>query len=204
MIKRFAFGFLYISAAAIAPGVQAQTSDTIALFNDFHPTPYLQGSLGVGHISSPSSTGTAMNLDGNTTTASARVSAGLQLNPHFGLEGTWFQLSDTKVQTSVGEANHKGAAYVASITASVPLKTGVDVVGRLGAGRSDVKVTVPTTTYQSNSRQNLTVWGLGARFSINKSMDLALDYDNLGAVGKYALGDRVKVEMFSLGLRFKF
>jgi hypothetical protein len=77
-------------------------------------------------------------------------------------------------------------------------------VGRLGVGRSDVDVAVPSTTYQSNSRKDLTVWGLGIRFAIDKSKDLTLDYDNLGAVGKYALGDRLKADVVSVGLRFKF
>jgi hypothetical protein len=146
----------------------------------------------------------AMDLNGSATKNSARATFCVQLSEHFGVEGTWFQLPSTTLQTNVGDATYKGEAFAISFTASMPIEKDLSIVGRLGVGRSDVDVAVPSTTYQSNSRKDLTVWGLGIRFAIDKSKDLTLDYDNLGAVGKYALGDRLKADVVSVGLRFKF
>jgi hypothetical protein len=206
MKKLALVSFVCSSLLAIASNVHAQATDETPPVGAFHAAPYVQGSFGVQQSSSPSATGTAMNLNGSTTSAatSMRGTVGLQLNKYIGLEGTWFQLPSTSVATSVGGAVYKGEAFVASITGSLPLHMDFDLVGRLGLGLSDVNVTVPATTYSSNSRQNLAVWGLGARFNINPSTDLTFDYDNLGAVGKYTQGGSVMVEMLSIGVRFKF
>lgn len=194
------------SLLAIASNAHALANDETAPIFEFHPVPYVQGSIGVQRFSSPYATGTAMDLKGSATssTASIRGTVGLQLNKYIGLEGTWFQLPSKAVVTSVGDAVYKGNAYVASVTGSLPLHTYVDLVGRLGFGYSDVTVNVPATTYSSDSRQNLTVLGLGARYHINPKTDLTFDYDHLGAVGKYSQGDSVLAEMLSIGVRFKF
>ena len=44
----------------------------------------------------------------------------------------------------------------------------------------------------------------GVRFNVSTAVDVTLDYDNLGTVGKYARGQDVKADMLSLGLRYKF
>ncbi len=146
-----------------------------------------------------------MDLNGsNNKNNSLRTTAGIQINESFGIEGTWFTLPSSTLQTVTGEATYQGKALVLSATASLPIQKDLSLVGRLGFGSSDVDVVVPVTTYKSFSSQHLTVWGLGIRFALDESKELTFDYDNLGAVGKYALGDRVKTEMISLGLRFKF
>lgn len=196
----------FICGSLVAIASNAHATDASPSPYGFHPVPYLQGSFGVQQISSPSATGMAMNLNGSTTstTPSVRGTVGVQFNRYWGFEGTWFQLPGTSVPTSAGGAAIKGSAYVASLTASMPLQMDIELVGRCGLGLSDVNVSVPTTTYSSDSRENLATWGVGARFGINKSTELTLDYDNLGAVGKFAQGDSVKVEMIAVGLRFKF
>ena len=145
-----------------------------------------------------------MNLKGSSSDIGLRGTLGIQFNQYFGVEGTWFQLPNTTVSTSLGSANYKGSAYVASVTATGPLNTDIDLVGRIGAGRSDLDIDVSSTSYSSSSHRNLMVWGLGVRYKLEQSIDLTLDYDNLGAVGKYALGDSVMVEMLSIGIRFKY
>jgi hypothetical protein len=203
MVKKIVLGFLCGAVCSIAPSAYAQASDASKL-GGYELKPYFQGALGLQRLSSPSSTGMAMDLNASQTNNSVRAAVGVQINEHFGIEGTWFHLPSATLQTKTGDATYKGAAYVVSLTASVPVQKDVNLVGRLGVGRSDVDVVVPATTYKSFSRQDLTVWGLGIRFAVDKSKDVTIDYDNLGAVGKYALGDRVKTDMLSFGLRFKF
>jgi hypothetical protein len=203
MAKNLLFSFLCGAMFSITPNVYAQAADASKLGSN-ELMPYLQGALGFQRVNSPSATGMAMDLNGSATKNAARATFGVQLSEHFGVEGTWFQLPSTTLQTNVGDATYKGEAFAISFTASMPIEKDLSIVGRLGVGRSDVDVAVPSTTYQSNSRKDLTVWGLGIRFAIDKSKDLTLDYDNLGAVGKYALGDRLKADVVSVGLRFKF
>jgi hypothetical protein len=146
----------------------------------------------------------AMDLNGSKESTSVRATVGLQLSERIGVEASWFQLPSTTLRTNPGDATYKGEVYTLSVTASMPIHKDVDLVGRIGIGQSNVDVAVPATTYKSNSRQDSTVWGLSLRYAIDKSKDVSIDYDNLGVVGKYALGDRVKADMISFGLRFKF
>jgi hypothetical protein len=203
MTKKSAIALSFSALCVLAPSAYAQATDAGKLGNS-ELQPYVQGSLGLQQVSSPTVTGMAMNLEGSDKKMAGRVSAGVQLTDHFGVEATWFQLPSTTIKTNAGDANYKGETFVFSVTASMPLHKDIDLVGRLGVGRSNVDVAVPATTYKSNSRQDVAVWGLGVRFAIDKLKDVTIDYDNLGAVGKYALGDRVKAEMLSFGLRFKF
>lgn len=186
--------------------VHAQTSDASKSGNT-EAKPYVQGSLGLQRFDSPSSTGMAMDLNGRgsgSTNNSVRATVGVQFTEHLGVEGTFYALRASTLHTVSGDATYHGQAHVLSLAASMPVRKDVNVVGRVGLGRSDIDVSVPSTTYTSNSSQNLIVWGLGVRYALDPSKDLTFDYDNLGATGKYALGDRVKTEMISLGLRFKF
>jgi hypothetical protein len=203
MIKPFFFALVSGSALAIAGNAFAQATDA-STFLDLQLTPYLQGSIGMSSFNSPSATGMAMDLNGAASKTSLRATAGLQINKLFGIESTWFQLPSTSVNTSVGGANYKGKTYVLSVTGTVPVSTDLDLVGRIGQARSDVNVSVPSTTYASASNRKSLVWGLGARYNLSKSKDLTIDHDDLGAVGKYALGESLKVQVLSIGIKFKF
>jgi len=145
-----------------------------------------------------------INLKGSSSATSARLALGWQLYEQLGIEGTWFNLPEAAATTPAGQAKYKGSAYAVSLSGNFPINADTKLVGRLGVGRSDVSVSLASAPYNANSAQNLTVWGLGARFNVNASMDLSLDYDNLGTVGKYSNGDGVKAQMLSLGLRYKF
>lgn len=203
MVKKIMSGVLCGAIFSIAPSAFAQASDA-SPFADLKVQPYVQGAVGSQRVSSPSSTGMAMDLDGAKTQTAARVSLGAQLSEYVGVELTWFQVPRTTLQTRTGDTTYKGESYAISLTGSVPIQQDLNLVGRIGMGRSNVDVAVPATSYTSNSRKESAVWGLGVRYALDKSTDVTVDYDNLGTIGKYALGDRVKADMISFGLRFKF
>lgn len=204
MNKETVLSLICGSVVFVIANAHAQTAQAPSATEDYQLTPYVQGSFGFDRFSSPSATGMAMDLSGSSNKAAVHGTAGLQINPYFGVEGSWFQLPSSNLSTSVGRVDYKGSAYVASVTGTLPLVADVDLVGRLGAGRSDVDVNVASTAYSSNTRQRLAVWGIGAHYNLDKSTALTLDYDNLGAVGKYALGDSLKVGVTSIGIRVKF
>lgn len=192
MSKQVFLGLLCSSMMAISSSVQAQTS------------PYVHASLGSMQISSPDSTGTALNLDGSRHKMAARVGAGLQLNPHFWIEATWFQLPRSTVQAPSGEAEYSGSVWTAAVTARLPLSDRIDVTGRLGAGRSSVEVSVPAMAYSSESRKRPVVWGVGASYRFSPNVAVTLAYDHLGTVGKYTTGSDVRARMVSAGVQFNF
>lgn len=192
MSKQVFLGLLCSSMMAISSGVQAQAS------------PYVHASLGSMQISSPESTGTALNLDGSRRKVAARLGVGVQLHPHFGIEATWFQLPSTTVPAQSGEAEYSGSVWTAAATARLPLNDSLDLIGRLGAGRSSVEASVPAMAYSSESRKRPVVWGFGASYRFSPNLAVTLTYDHLGTVGKYTTGSDVRARMVSAGVQFNF
>lgn len=191
------------SLVCVASSAFSQTSSASKPL-DLQWQPYVQGAVGSQRLESPSLTGTGLDLNGTHTRTAFRATVGWQLSPHWGVEGTWFQLPNATVRSSTAEATYHGSAVAASLAGSFPLNDKVQAVGRVGVGRSDMKVDAPSAPYSSDSTKNLTVWGWGLRIGIQANVDLVFDHDNLGTVGKYQAGDSVKASMYSLGLRFKF
>ena len=168
------------------------------------PAPYVQMSLGRVHETSPTETGTAMDLHGSSSGVNLRAIAGLQFGPHLGAELAYFRLPESHVDTGTGTATYKGSTYALSLTGTAPIAGKVSLMGRLGYARSDTDVSVPSTSYRSSSRRDQFVWGAGAHYAITSRIDATLDYDDLGAIGKYAQGSSVRASVISLGVRFNF
>ncbi|MDQ5898786.1 MAG: outer rane beta-barrel protein [Pseudomonadota bacterium] len=202
MSKHVFLGLLCCSAAALSTGAQAQDSGAGGASAEFNP--YVLGAIGSLKLGSPESTGTALDLQGTGSKTAARLGVGLQIHPNFGIEATWFQLPGTTVQAPSGAARYRGSAVTVAVTASLPVHERIETVVRAGAGRSNVDVAVASSTYGSESRKSLVVWGAGARFRLSSALSVTLDYDHLGTVGKYAQGSDVKARMVAVGMQFKF
>ncbi|MDH4449015.1 MAG: outer membrane beta-barrel protein [Rhodoferax sp.] len=197
---------LAVSTCLLMSPVFSQTADAPATNWGFQTKPYVQASLGGAQMTSPSNTGMAMNLraEGMSNFSDARITVGLQFKPRLAVEATWYQFPGANLNTATGQATYKGEFVSVGLTGNVAVKENITLLGRVGLGYSDLKVSVPATGYWATSNQNVVTWGLGARYSLNERVDLTVDYDNLGTAGKYERGDYVKAEVFSLGLRYNF
>jgi len=214
MMHRVLTRLLCSGVLFVALGVQAQTASDASpaeqtaseykFFDSLSARPYVQGSIGVAQFSSPSSTGTELNLGGSSTVTSSRLALGLQVNKFFGVEGAWFELPEATIAAPTGDAKYRATVYTLSVTTTVGLNEEFKLVGRLGVGHTDVGVSVPSAIYKGNAGGNNMAWGLGGRYAIAESTDLTLDYDNLGTVAKYPMGDGVTAHMVSFGLLYKF
>lgn len=193
-----------VSSLLSFTGAFAETSSSSSVFSDFRWEPYIQGAVTSTLIDSPSNAVGGLDLGGSSRGNSYRTTLGFQLNDYFGVEGTWLQLPNLTVSSKGGDAKYSGYAYFAQLTAGRDLTENISAVARIGAGRSDVKVDVPSASYSSSSNRNLLVTGLGLRLKILKTLDLTIDHDNLGNVGKYNSADSVKASLFSFGFKYKF
>ena len=165
---------------------------------------YVEGAITSVEHKSPASTGTAMNLDGSSSKVGGRAAAGLSINRFLEAQVGFFQLPSTRITTPSGAAKYSGSDVTASLVGVLPLPSHISLTGQLGYGRSDAKVDVDTTGYASHSAVNHVVWGVGARYALSPGIDVTLNYDDLGAVGRYANGGTTHAAVTSLGLRFNF
>ncbi len=171
---------------------------------DRAPHVYVEGALASVEQKSPASTGTAMNLEGSSNRVGVRAAVGLAITPFIEAKAQYFQLPSTNVSTLAGAAKYSGSDVTASLVGVLPLPHGFALSGQVGYGRSDAKVDVDSTGYRSHSAVSHVVWGVGARCALSPALDLTLNYDDLGAVGKYANGGTTRAAVGSLGLRFNF
>jgi hypothetical protein len=194
-------------AALLIAGVlggPAHAAATETSYGGFLLAPYIQMGAGQSRLSSTANTGTAMNLAGTANGFGKRLAVGARFNAWLGTELTWFNIAPSTVNTAVGAATYRGNDVALSATALVSLSPRFSIVARAGVGRSDMKVSVPAVSYTSTSRKNARLVGIGARFALSPQLDLTVDFDSLGKVGKYALGDSVRPTVFTAGLRFNF
>lgn len=189
---------------AAAAGTPAQAADAGSVQPASAPTPYVQASVGPVRLSSPPDTGTALDLAGSKRSTTYKLTGGVQLDPRFGVEVTYFHLPGSAMATSAGAATYKGSVVAAQLAGTMPLTAAAALVGRIGLGRSDLSVNVPSAGYGSSARRSLLAWGVGARFALTPRIDLTLDYDDLGSIAKYEQGGGVKATELSAGVRFKF
>jgi hypothetical protein len=187
--KRVRCALLWASATVLTLATPAMAIDVNSILGDINPQPYVQASLGQMRLDSASHSG--VNL---------RATVGVNVTRHFGAELTYFQLPSV----DVANGTYKGSAYVASMTGSLALPMDVTLVGRLGLGKSSIDLSHPSTNYASSSSRKPTVWGIGIRYPLKPSIDMTMDYDNLGTIGRYATGTKVKASTLSIGARYKF
>ncbi len=77
--------------------------------------------------------------------------------------------------------------------------------GKLGAGRSNAKISVRQgASYDSISdHQSTGVFGAGLAFAYSPRLSFVLEYENFGKVAKDDYSN-LKVDMVSAGVRYKF
>jgi len=94
------------------------------------------------------------------------------------------------------------AAYVAA-TATLPLNDQFSLLAKVGASFNHLKV---DTIYSGIFSQNKTtaLLGVGASYSINKNLILVAEYEDFGKVASDSYGESLKVNLLSVGVRYKF
>ena len=86
---------------------------------------------------------------------------------------------------------------------NVPLGAGADLIGRLGVGSNQLKVSVNSGTLSGSDSENSTqgIWGIGLAFKVSPNVSIRTEIDGTSAT---YFGERFDSTLFSLGLSVKF
>lgn len=134
-----------------------------------------------------------------------KVYGGYQADQYYGIEAGYADLG--KVDISGGGASVAAEPKVVylALTGSVALDSQFTVFGKLGAGRSNAKISARQgARYDSVSDHQTTgVFGAGLAYAFSPKLSFVLEYENFGKVAKDDYSN-LKVDMVSAGVRYKF
>lgn len=145
------------------------------------------------------------------TDTSWKFFLGWQFNRHFAIEGGWTDLGKVSASGPV-----LGIPSTASISAkgwelvgvgSIPLGEQFSVYGKAGLYRTRLKGTfvVPGVgSASANDTENDFTYGVGVRYNFTKQTGARLEWQRFDNVGSSAVGGKSDIDMWSLGIVFKF
>jgi OmpA-OmpF porin, OOP family len=151
-----------------------------------------------------------------TKTATAyRISGGYQFTPTLGIEVGYGDYGTTKLSaiaipglTWNAEAKMSGLTLAA--TGSFPISESFSLLGKLGIARTSVKSSgsgaylgTPLTPLSSSFSSTTATYGLGAQYSLTKSLAIRAQYDDLGVVGD-ATNGKSRITLLTAGVVVKF
>ena len=136
-----------------------------------------------------------------------RVAGGYQFAPMWGAEVSY----GTYGKASLGIVNIPGTGSLAagdwqstglqvSATGSFPVGDAFALTGKIGIARTDLKISATSLTA---STTNLG-YGIGAQYSVSKSIALRVQYEDLGTVGDASSTGTAKMTLLSGGVILKF
>lgn len=136
--------------------------------------------------------------------AGFKVFGGYQFNQTFGAEAGLAALGDHDVSVSGIDGGHiKPSALYLAATATMPLANRFSVFAKAGVSRNRNTFDLPGGMQSHKYNNTAPLLGLGASYSITPALALVAEYENFGKVQDSG-NTKVKAEMLSAGLRYKF
>lgn len=140
-----------------------------------------------------------------------RLGIGYQLNQNFGVEASYINLSDLAASgTYLGAAftqKVSGDAFQFAVIGTAPINESFSVFGKVGVARAsldnDANV-IGVGAGKESANSTKATFGVGASYNINKQMAIRAQYEDLGKWGDDATTGTSKVNMFSVGIAYKF
>ena len=122
--------------------------------------------------------------------------AGYALNQHIAFEGQVRRLGTWKEDGVELSAN----SISLSLLAKAPVSDSVALFGRIGFARNSLDLR--DGNFSASVDDNKALFGVGADFALNKSLNLRAEYVNLGS-NKIDIVS-IKVQQFNIGLSYRF
>lgn len=150
-----------------------------------------------------------------------RVFAGYNLNRNLGLEVGYANLGDYNADvTTAGDAGRATVevnSWQLFVTGTAPLNDRFALHGKIGAARNESKMNFSSggVAFLANDSGGKTrtslAWGIGASYSLNKSLAVRLDYESFGKSGEtnnnFTTAGRTSESeptLLSVGLQLRF
>lgn len=146
------------------------------------------------------------------------LSVGLQFHPNIAVEFGYVNLGKfgaSAVGTELGvplseSADYKAKGFQATLVGIIPVSKQVDILGRIGVFRWDWNLTstgieggVPFSRDETTHGTDVT-YGIGAQYNVSKNISARLEWQRFQNVGDQPMNGQTNIDMFSLGLVYRF
>lgn len=163
---------------------------------------------------------TASSITKDDSDTGYKIQAGYQFNPNWGVEFGYVDLGKFSARNNVTApavgslgVNAKADGWSAVAVGTLPLSNGFSLLGKLGtiystgsaSATTSGAVVIPAGTQTSwkKSEWNWT-YGLGVEYDINKTMSVRGELEGFNGIRVADSSGRNNVNLYSLGLKFKF
>lgn len=157
---------------------------------------------------------TGLSSSADKTDTAYKLQAGYQFNKNFALEGGYFNLGKATYAAAftggVANASVKADGWSLSAVGILPLNEQFSLFGKLGAAYNTVKANATgtgggsTITWSDKDSNVGAVYGIGASYNLTKQIALRAEYEVYDKIGKDDTTGESKVDMWSLGVVYKF
>jgi len=165
---------------------------------------YIAGSVGESDVSidAPGAT----SKDENDT--AYKLNLGWQFHKNFALEAGYFDLGKGKANSATTNYDFKADGWGLGIVGSLPLNEQWSIFGRIAAVDVDVDQTCTGVGCPAGSSGSSSDWtgnyGLGVQWDITKQFGLRGEFERFDKVGGIGTTGDYDVDVWSLGVVFKF
>lgn len=175
--------------------------------------------LGAGRVSSGavgnglSANGLTGSVDRDRTRAATGLSLGYQFTPNFALEGGYYDLGHYKYGATITapaadsiSGRWRASGLKLAAVGTIPVTRDFSVYGKGGVFFSQTEFDgygASTAVDQTKNRAVLTV-GLGGAYALTPQLDATAGWDRYQGLGSNATTGKGNVDVYSVGLKYKF
>ncbi|PVX37658.1 outer membrane beta-barrel protein [Janthinobacterium sp. 78] len=134
-----------------------------------------------------------------------KVYAGYDFTQNFGAETGYVALGKIKDSFEDARSEIKSHAFYVAATGTLPVNEQFSLFAKAGVSQNRTKVSYSELNFSESESHNKTsaLFGIGAAYHFDKKLSLVAEYENFGTVASED-GSKLKADMFSIGLRYKF
>lgn len=131
--------------------------------------------------------------------------AGYNFTQNFGAEAGYVDLGKVDRTIDGTKLEAKNHAFYVAATGTLPLNEQFSLFAKAGVAQNRAKITISELNFRESNSKNKTsaIFGIGAAYNINKNLSAVAEYENFGKVASEG-GDKLKADLLSIGLRYKF
>jgi OOP family OmpA-OmpF porin len=157
---------------------------------------------------------TALSSSGRGNSNRWRLQLGYSFSPNFAVEAGYIDFGKVKYSASYAGGTATGTVKAGGVDVAalgiLPVTDSFSVFGKAGIVAAKVKSSLdasgPASAASGNTSAHVVrpLLGVGASYKLTDAMDLRLEYDHAGDLGKSGKTGKLTSNMLSLGLAYHF
>ncbi|HEX8886843.1 MAG TPA: outer membrane beta-barrel protein [Noviherbaspirillum sp.] len=192
-----------ISALILALPALAATS-ALAADAAVNPSFYVGGNLGTSNFKSDCNPGVSCS----NPSVNFKLLTGYQFSPNFAVEGSYANFGSIKEESKFETAKARLHSFTLAGLGIIPLSNEAQVFGKLGVhfsrGKLDINSRDGSESMSDSYHKTGLLLGAGLQYDFTRNFAGRFEYERLNFGANPLSADRTNLNVFSLGLLYKF